>query len=73
MDGVCRQHFFNQGLFSIQMIVNGLNVRIYKHAMRLTRRAHMQTPIGDVVNHMSTDADWVAELVFLLGDMIYHT
>jgi ABC-type multidrug transport system fused ATPase/permease subunit len=59
---VTQQHTYNQMLQSIQRTVNGLNVRIYHHALRLTRNARTATPLGDLVNHLSTDTDAIAEL-----------
>ena len=63
---VVRQHFFNGCLGTIQMTVNGLNVRIFRHTLSLTRSSRQATPVGDIVNRMSTDSDSVAESTFAL-------
>lgn len=59
---ITQQHMYDRWLHTEQRAVNGLNVRIYNHALRLTRNARTATPVGDLVNHMSTDTDAIAEL-----------
>ena len=67
---VTRQHYFNRMLHGEQRVVNGLNVRIFRHALRLTRNAKTATPVGDLVNHLSTDTDSIAEILILLAEVI---
>ncbi len=68
---VLRQHYFDQILKLEQFIVSGLNDRIYSHALRLTRRARQGTPVGDIVNHMGTDSDSVAEMPTVTAEIAY--
>lgn len=67
---VTRQHYFDRMLHGEQRLVNGLNVRIFRHALRLTRNAKTATPVGDLVNHLSTDTDSVSEMMILLSEAI---
>jgi len=67
---ISRQHLFDQMLQSEQRVVNGLNVRIYRHALRLTRNAKSATPVGDLVNHMSTDADSISQLPIVVPEFL---
>lgn len=68
---VLRQHYFDQILKLKQLIVSGLNDRIYSHALRLTRRARQNKPVGDLVNHIGTDTDSVAELPTVAAEIVY--
>jgi ABC-type multidrug transport system fused ATPase/permease subunit len=62
------QHIFFNMLQGFATIVNGLNDRIIHHALRLRRssRASMQT--GDLVNHLSSDTDAMAEAMFFIPE-----
>lgn len=65
------QHYFYVVLGNMQMIVNGLNARLYDKALTLSRRGRFRRPTGDVVNLMGTDADSVAEFIFAGTDLFY--
>src|SRR5690606_22149776 len=57
LDMLTVQHYFNVILCISQLIVNALNVRIFGHALALSRKARRERPVGDVVNHMGTDTN----------------
>lgn len=66
-----RQHYFDQILKLEQLVVSGLNARIYTQALRLSRRARQDKPVGDIVNHMGTDTDAVAEMPTVTAEILY--
>lgn len=65
------QHYIYAAISSTQMIMNGLNDRIYRHALALNRASRLKTPIGDVVNYMGTDTDSVAEITWVAVELTY--
>lgn len=65
------QHYIFHAISSTQMIMNGLNDRIYRHALALSRASRLKTPIGDVVNYMGTDTDSVAEGTWVAVELSY--
>ncbi len=70
LSAVCLQHSFDRMLHMIQQTVNGLNTRIYRHALRLTRNAKTATPVGDLINHLSTDTDTIADLPVNVAELV---
>ena len=70
---ILTQHYFYRGLGAEQMIVNGLNMAIFRHALKLTRPALLKTPTGDIVNFMGTDSDAVGEIVFTGAEVVSAT
>lgn len=69
LQGVLTQHYFYHILGSEQISTRVLNRRVYQHALRLSHKSRGKTPVGDVVNHMSTDSDGVSEYVFVFSDL----
>jgi ABC-type multidrug transport system fused ATPase/permease subunit len=69
--GLSLQHYFLRHLGRHQIITNVVNKKIFSHSLRLTKEARERTPVGDIVNHMSTDTDAVAEVGNALADMLY--
>lgn len=69
--GLAIQHYFYRDLGRNQIVINLLNRKIYKHSLVLTKAARERIPVGDIVNHMSTDSDAVAEVGNGLADIIY--
>lgn len=72
-DGVVIQHFYFNALRTYARITNGLNLRVYRHALRLTRSAQMTTQTGDIVNHLASDSEGVAEASFFVPEFIHST
>jgi ABC-type multidrug transport system fused ATPase/permease subunit len=70
LSGLARQHFFYVSLKLGQRCTNHLNSLLFKQSLRLSRNARQTSSIGDLVNHMSTDSDSVADLPILLGDLV---
>ncbi len=70
-EAVLLQNFFYNAITSKIMVINGLNQRIYRHTLALTRKSRLATPIGDAVNHLGTDSDAVAEFVWVVIEMSY--
>ncbi len=69
--GVAIQHYFLWYLKWNQIVTNVLNRRIFLHALRLKKEAREATPVGDLVNHMSSDTESVAEFGGAVADMLY--
>jgi len=65
------QHYFYLALGNMQLIVNGLNKRIYAKSLRISRQTQQRRPSGDVVNLMGTDSDAVAEFFFAATDLFF--
>ncbi|MFM8472135.1 MAG: ABC transporter transmembrane domain-containing protein [Candidatus Kapaibacterium sp.] len=69
-DGVLVQHYYYNALKTWGRISNGLNMRVFRHALRLTRRSQMGMHTGDVVNHMASDSEGLAEVSFFLPEIL---
>jgi ABC-type multidrug transport system fused ATPase/permease subunit len=72
-DGVVIQHFYFNALRTYARITNGLNLKVYNHALRLTRSAQMTTQTGDIVNHLASDSEGVAEASFFIPEFLHST
>ncbi len=72
-DGVFTQHGFYYKLMTNTRIIAGINYRIFHHSLRLTRTAQLESPSGDVVNHLGSDSEQIAEASFFIPDIIYCT
>lgn len=70
-DGIVVQHFYYYALMTWARIANGLYLRIYRHALRLTRSAQMTTQTGDLVNHIASDSEGIGESSFFIPEIIY--
>jgi ABC-type multidrug transport system fused ATPase/permease subunit len=69
--GLCIQHYFYGSLRRVQMTVNVLNTRIFRHSLALSKAAREKIAVGDIVNHMSTDTDSVSEMGNAVADLLY--
>ncbi|MFA6236026.1 MAG: ABC transporter transmembrane domain-containing protein [Bacteriovorax sp.] len=73
MTGFCLQHYFLHALAAFQIATNILNKKIFSHSLKLTLQSKGRNPVGDVVNHMSSDSDAVADFTFVFGDLASNT
>ncbi len=71
LTGLGLQHYFYNTLQSYQIITNVLNKRIFRHSLKLSQSARQKNQIGDIVNHMSSDTDAIADFTIIFGDMLY--
>lgn len=62
--GLFQHHYFHNCLRIMQTVVSALNMRIFRHGLRLTRKARMNRPTGDIVNLLGTDTDIVSFAIF---------
>ncbi len=62
------QHFYYNALNVFATVVNGLNRRVVRHALRLRHSARSTMNTGDLVNHLSSDTDAVAECGFFFPE-----
>lgn len=69
--GLSVQHYFLGHLRRYQIVTNVLNRKIFTHALNLSKESRERVPVGDIVNHLSTDTDAVAEVGNALSDMLY--
>lgn len=69
--GLCIQHYFYGSLRRVQMTVNVLNTKIFRHSLILSKSARERIAVGDIVNHMSTDTDSVSEMGNAFSDLLY--
>lgn len=69
--GLTLQHYFFHTLGTYQWLVNALNERLFRHSLRMTPEARLKTPVGDIVNHMGSDSESVADFPLVLADLIY--
>ncbi len=65
------QHYFNAILTVEQLIIYAVNTRIFGQALAMTRRARQGKPVGDIVNHMGTDTNAVAEVGIVYQEILY--
>lgn len=67
------QHYFNTTLLANQKITSLLSRAVYQAALGLRNAAYPSGPKkgGDLVNLMSSDAETVANLPMLLGDLCF--
>ncbi len=63
------QHYFVRMLAGYQIFTNALNRLIFKHSLRLTQKARGSTQVGDVVNHIGSDSDALADVGIIFGDL----
>lgn len=69
--GLALQHFFYRVIGLYQILTNTINRKLYRHSLQLHKAERDQMPVGDIVNHMSSDSDSVANLGAVAGDIIY--
>lgn len=71
VSGTAIQHYFFRILGVYQIFTNALNRKIYRQALKIKKSEKDQLPVGDVVNHMSSDSDALADLGPIIGDCWY--
>ncbi|WP_141734585.1 ABC transporter transmembrane domain-containing protein [Oligoflexus tunisiensis] len=71
--GILQHHSFHICLKMLQRVVGGLNMRIYHHALRMSRSARQSRPTGDIVNLMGTDSDIIGFALFELVEIVVRT
>lgn len=69
--GVAIQHYFLWYLKWNQTVTNVVNKKIFFHALRLRKDAREAAPVGDLVNHLSSDTEAVADFGGGVADLIF--
>lgn len=69
--GLCIQHYYYHNLRRIQVVINVVNTKIFRHALTLSKATRERIPVGDIVNHLSIDTDSVSEVGNAFSDLIY--
>lgn len=64
------QHWYFQTLLGFGMITNGINNRVMMQSLRLRRSERTRINTGDMVNHLSSDTDAIAEAAFFIPEMM---
>jgi ABC-type multidrug transport system fused ATPase/permease subunit len=67
---LCLQHYFYRTLRIVQTLTSRVNVLVFEQSLRLSPRAMAESPLGDSVNHMSSDSDAISDSPLLAGDLI---
>lgn len=65
------QYYIHALIKGEMLIVNGLNERIYRHALSLSASARQGKSIGDFVNIIGADTDKFAELYGFATELLY--
>ncbi|HMI93314.1 MAG TPA: ABC transporter transmembrane domain-containing protein, partial [Polyangiales bacterium] len=68
LSALITQHWYHLALQIRTIGVNALNRRVVGHALRLRRSARAQMQTGDLVNHLGSDTDALAECGFFLPE-----
>lgn len=71
--GIGYQHNFYATLRANTRIIARLNRLIFEAALKLSQKARQTANVGDVVNHMSSDSEAIADVPMLLGDVGWAT
>lgn len=71
LSGLCIQQYFYRSLQRQQILINLINARLFRHALVLSKDARERIPVGDIVNHLSTDTDSVSEVGNAVSDLVY--
>jgi ABC-type multidrug transport system fused ATPase/permease subunit len=70
VDGVIVQHWFHSALEAYAKIRSALSLKIYRHALGISRETLLKTPTGDLVNHLVSDTEGVGEAGFFFPEMV---
>lgn len=70
LGSIATQHYFHITLKLQQKISSVLAMQIYAHSLRISQTQRQGTPIGDLVNFMSSDAETLSTIGFRLLDFI---
>jgi ABC-type multidrug transport system fused ATPase/permease subunit len=65
-----QQHIYFTMLRGYATVVNGINNRVMHHTLRLRRSARSMMQTGDLVNHLSSDTDAMAEAMFFIPEFM---
>lgn len=65
-----QQHIYFTMLRGYATIVNGINNRVMRHTLHLRRSARSMMQTGDMVNHLSSDTDAMAEAMFFIPEFM---
>lgn len=69
--GMSLQYYYYNGLMASYVHWNRISMAVFRQALRLRRDERQRTPVGDMVNHIGTDAEPVADVHFMLCDLLY--
>lgn len=65
------QYYIHALVKGEMLIMNGLNERIYRHALALSASARQEKSIGDLVNIIGADTDKFAEIYSFIAELLY--
>ncbi len=69
--GMLQQLFFYGTLRANQMITNDLNQLIFRQSLELSLQARTSSQVGDIVNHMSSDTEAIADFPIIVSDIAW--
>jgi len=67
---IVQQHIYFTMLRGYATVVNGINNRVMHLTLRLRRSARSMMQTGDLVNHLSSDTDAMAEAMFFIPEFM---
>lgn len=71
LNALLLQHYLYNVINMELFIINGLNFRIFRKALKLSRKARNRSPIGDIVNHLGSDTNAVSEFPVNVAEIFY--
>jgi ABC-type multidrug transport system fused ATPase/permease subunit len=72
ISGLFMQHYFYQNLKLSQKFISIINSKIFDHSLELSHQARQKISVGDVVNYMSSDADAVGDMGFVIIELFIN-
>lgn len=69
LSGLLQQFSFLHSLRSFQVANTLLNIKIYKHALRMSQNARSKYQVGDIVNLMGSDAETAADISITVNEL----
>lgn len=70
LKAVAQQHWYYNALIGFASMVAGIDRRIFDHTVRLRRSARVNTPTGDLVNHVASDSYAIGEAAFFIPELM---
>lgn len=72
VSGLFMQHYFFQNLKLSQKFISIINSKIFDHSLALSHHSRQNISVGDVVNYMSSDADSVGDMGFVIIELFIN-
>jgi ABC-type multidrug transport system fused ATPase/permease subunit len=70
LKAVAQQHWYYNALVGFASMIAGIDRRVFDHTVRLRRSARVNTPTGDLVNHVASDSYAIGEASFFIPELL---